>query len=175
LLEEQVAELKIVDRCSNKTIGRTQKVLKPRLQKQWVIPPDANAAFLAGIMDVLGVYQRSHDPEFPLVCLDESSKQFVAEARTPILGKSGHPRRQTSYTADYEYERDGTANLFMMFTPFEGWRHVKYTDRHTAMDFAQAHKDLSDTHLPQAKKIILFQDNLNTHKPASLYKASPAA
>jgi hypothetical protein len=158
LLEEQVAELKIVDRCSNKTIGRTQKnILKPRLQKQWVIPPDANAAFLAGIKDVLGVYQRSHDPEFPLVCLDESSKQFVAEARTPILGKSGHPRRQTSYTADYEYERDGTANLFMMFAPLEGWRHVKYTDRRAAMDFPQAHEDLSDTHFSAGEKIILVQ------------------
>jgi hypothetical protein len=101
LLEEPVAELKIVDRCSDKTIGRTQKnILKPRLQKQRVIPPDANAAFLAGIKDVLGVYQRSHDPEFPLVCLDESSKQFVAkharrssESRGILDGR--RPTRQT--------------------------------------------------------------------------------
>ena len=138
-------------------------------------PAGCQRRFLSRHKGCAGGLSEIADPEIPLVCLDESSKQFVAEARTPILGKSGHPRRQTSYTADYEHERDGTVNLFMMFAPLEGWRHVKYTDRHTAMDFAQAHKDLSDTHLPQAKKIILFQDNLNTHKPASLYEASPAA
>jgi hypothetical protein len=168
LLEEQVAELKIVDR-SNKTIWRTQKnILKPRLQKQWVIPPDCQRRFLSQHKGCAGIRDRTTQNSLGL---DESSKQFVAEARTPILGKSGHPRRQTCYTEDYEYERDGTANLFMMFAPLEGWRHVKYTDRQTAMDFSQAHKDLSDAHLPQAKKIILF----STHKPASLCKASPAA
>jgi DDE superfamily endonuclease len=120
--------------------------------------------------DVLEVYQRPHDPEFPLVCLDESSKQLVAETRVPIAAKPGHPARH-----DYEYERNGTANLFMMFAPLEGWRHVKCTDRHTAADYAQVLKDLSDTHLPKAKKIILVQDYLNTHKPASLYEAFPAA
>ena len=72
---------------------------------------------------------------------------------------------------DYEYERNGTANLFMMFAPLEGWRHVEVTDRHTAVDYAHVLKDLSDTHFPQAKKIVTVQDNLNTHKPASLYEA----
>jgi len=76
---------------------------------------------------------------------------------------------------DYEYERNGTANLFMMFAPLEGWRQVKVTDRHTALDYAQLLRELSDTHFPQAKKIVLVQDNLNTHKPASLYQAFPAA
>ena len=83
--------------------------------------------------------------------------------------KPGHPARH-----DYEYERNGTANLFMMFAPLEGFRHVKVTDRHTALDYAQVLKELSDTHLPDAKKICLVQDNLNT-KPASLYEAFPAA
>ena len=120
--------------------------------------------------DVLEVYQRPHNPEFPLVCLDETSKQLIAETRVPIPTKPGHPAR-----LDYEYERNGTANLFMMFAPLEGWRHVEVTDRHTAVDYAHVLKDLSDTHFPKAKKITLVQDNLNTHKPASLYEAFPAA
>jgi DDE superfamily endonuclease len=82
--------------------------------------------------------------------------------------KPGQPERR-----DYEYERNGTANLFMMFAPLEGWRCVKVTDRRTAVDFAKALEDLSDRHFPNAKKIVLVQDNLNTHKPASLYEAFP--
>jgi hypothetical protein len=120
--------------------------------------------------DVLEVYQRPHDPECPSVCLDETSKQLIAETRVPIPAKPGHPARH-----DYEYERNGTANLFMMFAPLEGWRHVEVTDRHTAVDYAHILKDLSDTHFAKAKKIVLVQDNLNTHKPASLYEAFPAA
>jgi hypothetical protein len=120
--------------------------------------------------DVLEVYQRPHDPECPLVCLDETSKQLIAEARVPIPVKPGHPVRH-----DHEYERNGTANLFMMFAPLEGWRHVEITDRHTAIDYAKVLKDLSDTHFRKAKKITLVQDNLNIHKPASLYEAFPAA
>jgi hypothetical protein len=120
--------------------------------------------------DVLEVYQRPHDPEYPVVCVDETSKQLIAETRAPIPTKPGHPARH-----DYEYERNGTANLFMMFAPLEGWRHVECTDRHTAVDYAQVLKDLSDTHFAKATKIVLVQDNLNTHKPASLYEAFPAA
>jgi hypothetical protein len=120
--------------------------------------------------DVLEVYQRPHDPERPVVCVDEATKQLIIETRVPIPAKPGHPARH-----DYEYERNGTANLFMMFAPLEGWRHVEVTDRHTALDYAQVLKDLSDTHFPEASKIVLVQDNLNTHKPASLYEAFPAA
>lgn len=119
--------------------------------------------------DVLEVYHRPHDPTCPVVCLDDSSKQLVAETRQPIPAKPGSPARH-----DYEYERNGTANLFMMFAPLEGWREVKVTDQHTAVDYAQVLKELSDTHFPEAKKIVLVQDNLNTHKPASLYEAFPA-
>ena len=118
--------------------------------------------------DVLEVYQRPHDPEQPLVCVDETSKQLIAETRVPIAAKPGRTVRY-----DYEYRRNGTANLFMMFAPLEGWRHVKVTDRHTALDYAQVLKELSDTHFPDATKIVLIQDNLNTHKPASLYEAFP--
>jgi uncharacterized small protein (DUF1192 family) len=118
--------------------------------------------------DVLEVYQRPHDPARPVVCLDETSKQLIAETRVPIAAKPGQVAR-----IDYEYERNGTANLFMMFAPLEGWRRVKVTDRHTAIDYAQVLKELSDTLLPDANKIVLVQDNLNTHKPASLYEAFP--
>ena len=120
--------------------------------------------------DVLEVYQRPHNPTRPVVCLDETSKQLISETRVPIAAKPGQVARY-----DYEYERNGTANLFMMFAPLEGWRHVKVTDRHAAVDYAQVLKELSDTHFPHAEKIVLVQDNLNTHKAASLYEAFPAA
>jgi hypothetical protein len=134
-----------------------------------VIPPEANAAFVAAMEDVLEVYTRPHDPDRPLVCLDETSKQLIAETRTPVPMEKGQPAR-----VDYEYERNGTANLFMMFAPLEGWRHVKLTEHRTAVDYAQALKDLSDTHFSDVAKIVLIQDNLNTHTKASLYEAFPA-
>ena len=133
-----------------------------------MIPPDANAAFVAGMEDVLEVYQRPHDPEYPVVCVDETSKQLVAETRVRIAAKPGQPARY-----DYEYKRNGTANLFMIFAPLEGWRHVEVTDRHTAVDYAQVLKAIADMNFPKAKKIVLVQDNLNTHKPASLYEPFP--
>ena len=118
--------------------------------------------------DVLEVYTRPHDPDQPLVCLDETSKQLVAETRAPLPMQPGQPAR-----LDYEYERNGTANMFMLFAPLEGWRHVEVTERRTAIDYAAILKDLSDVHFPAAKKITLVQDNLNTHSPASLYEAFP--
>ena len=133
-----------------------------------MIPPDGNAAFVAAMEDVLEVYQRPHDPARPVVCLDETSKQLVAETRQRIPARPGQPER-----FDYEYERHGTANLFMLFAPLEGWRHVEVTDRHTAVDYAHILKAMSDTYFPNAVKIVLVQDNLNTHRPASLYEAFP--
>ena len=100
-----------------------KNVVKPHLNQQFVIPPEANAAFVANMEDVLEVYHRPHDPEFPVVCLDETSKQLIAETRVPIAAKPGRPARY-----DHEYERNGTANLFMLFAPLEGWRHVEVTD-----------------------------------------------
>lgn len=119
--------------------------------------------------EVLAVYTRRRDADCPVVCLDEMMKQLIAETRLPVPMKKGQPAR-----FDYEYERNGTANLFMMFAPLEGWRHVKVTGRRTAVDYAQALKDLSDIHFPNARKISLVQDNLNTHVKASLYEAFPA-
>jgi hypothetical protein len=120
--------------------------------------------------DVLAVYTRPHDPTRPLVCLDETSKQLIIETRRPQPMKPGQAAR-----VDYEYERNGTANLFMLFAPLEGWRHVKVTDRRTAVDYAHVLKDLSDVHFPAAERIVLVQDNLNTHAKSSLYEAFPAA
>ena len=100
--------------------------------------------------DVLEIYHKPHDPDFPLVCLDETSKQLIAETRLPIPAKPGMPARH-----DYEYARNGTANLFMLFAPLEGWRHVKVTDRRATIDYAQLLKELSDTHFPEAQKIRL--------------------
>jgi len=120
--------------------------------------------------EVLEVYHRPHDPARPLVCLDEASKQLIAETRVPIPAKPGRLAR-----VDYEYERNGTANIFMLFAPLEGWRHIEVTDRHTAVDYARLLKELSDKWFADARKIVLVQDNLNTHKPASLYEAFPPA
>lgn len=116
--------------------------------------------------DVLAVYTRPHDTARPLVCLDETSKQLTAETRQPMAMAPGRAAR-----FDYEYKRNGTANLFMAFAPLEGWRHVKVTARRAAIDYAQMLKDLCDVHFPDAEIIVLVQDNLNTHVPASLYQA----
>nr|WP_294565136.1 IS630 family transposase [uncultured Rhodopila sp.] len=172
LLEQKVVELGIVPRASDNTIGRVLKktFLKPHLKEQWVIPPAANAAFVAAMEDVLTVYTLARDQDCPLVCLDETSKQLTRETRTPKPMRRGQPAR-----VDYEYERNGTANLFMLFAPLEGWRHVEVTDHRTAVDYAHILKDLSDRHFPSARRIRLVQDNLNTHTIAALYEAFPPA
>jgi DDE superfamily endonuclease len=131
-----------------------------------VIPPKANGAFVAAMEDVIEVYHRPHYPDRPLVCLDETSKQLIAETREPLPMQPGQPAR-----FDYEYKRNGTANLFMLFAPLEGWRQVKTTSRRTAVDYAHVLRDLSDIHFAEARKIVLVQDNLNTHVPSSLYEA----
>lgn len=131
-----------------------------------MIPPKGSAAFVAAMEDVLAVYTRPYDPARPLVCLDETSKQLVGETRPGVPMAPGRPARH-----DYEYRRNGTANLFMAFAPLEGRRHVKVTAQRTAIDYAHMLKDLSDVHFADAEKIILVQDNLNTHVPASLYEA----
>ena len=106
--------------------------------------------------DVLEVYRRPHNPSRPLVCLDEASRQLIAETRMPPPMGPGRPAR-----LDYEYRRNGTANLFMPLAPLEGWRHVKVTERRTAVDYARVLKEVADTHFPKAEKITLVQDNLN--------------
>lgn len=116
--------------------------------------------------DVLEVYQRSFTDEEVLVCLDETSKQHIKETRMPLSARPGEPEKY-----DFEYERNGVSNLFMLSAPLEGWRHVKVTDHHTKVDWAHVIKELVDEHYPEKKKIVLVMDNLNTHKASSLYAA----
>ena len=115
--------------------------------------------------DVLEVYRRHYEEDEVLVCMDETSKQHIKATRVPLPIRPGEPEK-----FDYEYERNGVSNLFMLFAPFEGWRHLKVTDRHTKVDWAQLIKELVDEHYPN-KKVILVMDNLNTHKLGSLYEA----
>ena len=117
---------------------------------------------------VLAVYQRPRDPKRPLICLDEAAKQLVSETRLPIPMAPGRTARH-----DYEYRRAGTANIFMAFAPLEGKRHLKVTARRARADYAHFLEDLSDRHFADAEKIVLVQDNLNTHATASLYAAFP--
>ena len=116
--------------------------------------------------NVLEVYQRPYDPKNPVVCMDETSKQLVRETRTPI---AAGPGRVTCY--DYEYDRQGVANVFMFCEPLGGWRHASVTDRRTKVDWAEEIKELVDVHYAQADRVTLVMDNLNTHTPASLYEA----
>lgn len=131
-----------------------------------MIPPKENAEFVAAMEDVLEVYQRPYNSQRPVVCLDEQSKQLVKETRPIIPAKPGRNQR-----LDYEYERNGTANLFMRFEPLGGRRRVKVTDQRTKVDFAHVIREMVDEDYPEAKVIVLLMDNLNTHKPASLYEA----
>lgn len=118
--------------------------------------------------DVLEVYHRPYDERYPQICMDESSKQQVIEVNTPLVAEPGQPVRY-----DTEYERNGVSNLFLFFEPLSGWRHIDVTDQRTAVDWAHQIQQLVDVHYAQAERIVLVMDNLNTHCPASLYKAFP--
>jgi len=118
--------------------------------------------------DILAVYRRPYDPEEPLVCMDETTKQLVKETRSAVAAEPGIPVRY-----DYEYERNGVCNLFMFYEPFGGKRYVSITDHRTKVDWALQLKELLDNHYSSARKVILVMDNLNTHTGASLYEAFP--
>jgi hypothetical protein len=138
------------------------------LKEQWCIPPEANAEFVCQMEDVLDVYHRPYDPQRPLVCRDEASRQLIGEVVQPLPTAPGQPAR-----FDHEYVRNGTANLFMVFEPPLGWRAVQVTERRTAKDFAEVARWLVEDVHEEAEKVVLVCDNLNTHKPASLYEAFP--
>ena len=125
-----------------------------------------SAEFVACMEDVLDLYAEPYDPKRPVVCFDETSKQLVAEKRAPIPARAGRQER-----FDYEYQRNGTRNLFMTCEPLAGWRHVAVTERRTMEDFAHQMRWLSDAAYPEAEKVRVVLDNLNTHRPASLYEA----
>jgi len=116
--------------------------------------------------DVLEVYSRPYDKDYPVICMDESSKQLLGEVRQPLAMRPGDPQR-----IDSEYKRQGTCNLFMFCQPLVGWREVRVTDRRTKIDWAHALKDFLDTHYLDAKKVVLVMDNLNTHNPGSFFDA----
>ena len=118
--------------------------------------------------DVLTVYKRPYDPDFPLVCMDETTKQLTKETRKPQPMEPGIPVRY-----DFEYERNGVCNVFMFFEPFNGKRTIQITQRRTKVDWAMQIKDMLDNHYPNARKVVLVMDNLNTHKGASLYESFP--
>jgi hypothetical protein len=116
--------------------------------------------------DVLDLYEEEPDPKRPRVCFDEQPYQMLGEVREPLPPKPGQPARY-----DYEYERGGSCNIFIFFCPDRGWREVKVTAQRTAIDFAECMRDLVDVHFPEAEKVRVVMDNLNTHTPGSLYKA----
>jgi transposase len=167
LLANRMVTLEYVDSVSHETVRRTLKrnELKPWQKKEWCIPPEANAEFVYHMEDVLDVYKQPADPEHPVVCFDQTPVQLVSEKRVPLSMEPGKPERY-----DYEYHREGVANLFMFFAPFENWRHVKVTERRTKADWAECMRDLVDDLFPEAEIITILQDQLNTHNPAALYE-----
>jgi hypothetical protein len=140
--------------------------LKPWLKKGWCLPECPSAEFVAAMEDVLDVYHRAYDPERPVVCMDEASKQLIAEVRQPLPAQPG---RTAKY--DSEYERRGTVNFFMAVEPLAGKRTVRVTDRRTKIDWAQFIRYLLLTVYPEAAMVVLVMDNLNTHGIGSLYEA----
>jgi len=166
LLADKMVELKYVDTVSDSTVYRVLKKneIKPWQSKEWCIPPEANADFVCKMEDTLEIYKRPYDPLYPIVCMDESSKQQIKEVRTPILINQAK-------CYDTEYERNGVSNLFIFFEPLAGQRDVIVTERRTAVDWAYQVRNLVDKRYPEAEKIIMVMDNLNTHTGTSLYKA----
>jgi len=133
-----------------------------------VLPKEGNADLVGAMEDVLEVYPRPYDAQRPVVCLDEASKQWVADVTPPLPLPPGHPARQ-----DYEDERCGTANLCMVFDPVAGQRHVTVTDQRTHADLAVVLREVADGTYADADKIVLVMDNLNTHKLAVRYQVYP--
>jgi hypothetical protein len=140
------------------------------LKKQWCIAPTADSDFVWRMEDVLEVYTRPYDPTRPQVCMDETSKQLLRDARAPLPPAAGQVAK-----VDYEYEREGVVNLFLFCEPLAGQRWVDVTERRTKLDWAQQLRHLVDGRYPEAERVVLVMDNLNTHTPAALYEAFPPA
>jgi transposase len=168
LLASEMVRLEYIEEVSHATVGHVMQdnELKPWLREEWCIPPKQNAEFVYHMEDVLEVYQRPEDARFPLICFDETPVQLISEKRQSIPTQKGHPARY-----DYEYRREGTANLFMFFAPLLNWRHIKVTDQRTQMDWATCIDDLVHQYFPNSERCVLVEDQLNTHTPSALYKA----
>ena len=141
-----------------------------RKLEYWVIPPEADAEFVAGMEEVLDTYAASYDSKYPVLCMDEQPLQLLKETRTPIPATKQHPRR-----IDYEYERAGTASVFLFCEPLAGWRSVSIRERRTKVDWALEVAKLLGTRYAAAEKVILVCDNLNTHTKGAFYEAFPPA
>ncbi|MCY2953949.1 MAG: IS630 family transposase [Planctomycetota bacterium] len=150
--------------AGHRATGAKKNEIKPWLKEQWCIPPEQSAEFVWPMEEVLDVYQRPLDRRRPVVCLDEKPVQLLADVRQPLPPSPGQPARQ-----DYEYKREGTANLFVAFEPLTNWRQIQVTRQRTRLDFAAFLTERVEKRYRQAEKIILVMDNLNTHSPASLY------
>ena len=138
-------------------------MLKPHLPKRWVIPPEHSGEFVAHLADILAIYHTPYDPQVPMVCRDEQPVQLIKETRQPLPAEEGKPERY-----DYEYERNGTANIFLFTEPLRGRRLVSVRARKTARDWALEIQALLDTPYPEAARLRLVCDNLNTHGMGSL-------
>lgn len=169
LLADTMVRLTPHGSVSRETVRRRlgEKEIKPWQKKMWCIP-NVNAEYVARMEDVLDLYAEEPSPDEPVVCFDESPTQLIGETRTPIPVSSGQPAR-----IDYEYRRNGTANLFVFLDAHRPWRHVKVTDHRAFADFAECMRELVDVHYPEAKKIRVVMDNLSTHSEAALYTAFP--
>lgn len=166
LLADRIVQMKIIDSVSHETVRQVldENELKPWRREEWCIPT-ANAEFVFHMEDVLDVYKRPANLKRPLVCFDESPEQLVSETRQVLPMTPGRLEK-----FDYEYRRAGVSNLFMFFAPLQNWRCIKVTERRTKADWAYCMRDLVDVHFPQAEKIVIVQDQLNTHAPAGLYE-----
>ena len=138
------------------------------MKKCWCIPPKQNAAFVAAMEDVLDVYQRKYDEDCPVICMDEKPFQLLDERREPIPMKPGQVMRY-----DSEYIRNGTCSIFIFTEPLKGWRYATVSERRTKKDWARHIAELLEIHYPNAPKICLVMDNLNTHSVSSLYETFP--
>jgi transposase len=166
LLADEMVRLTVHERISDETIRRRlgEMDLKPWQKKMWCIPK-VDGEFAARMEDVLALYAEPPDARRPVVCFDETPRQLIGEARVPVRAEPGKRARY-----DYEYVRNGTANVFMFIDVNRPWRHAKVTDQRTALDFAECMKDLVDEHYPQAQRIRVVLDNLSTHSPGALYE-----
>jgi hypothetical protein len=171
LLADEVVRLTVHTRVSAETIRRRlgEMQLKPWQEKMWCIPK-VDAEFVARMEDVLALYAEAPDERRPVVCFDETPRQLIGEERVPVQSEPGKRARY-----DYEYVRNGTANVFMFVDANRPWRHAKVTDRRACVDFAECMQDLVDVHYPGAEKIRVVLDNLSAHTPSALYQRFPAA
>jgi transposase len=167
LLADEMVRLTAHATLSGDTVGRRLAAmkLKPWQEKMWCIP-HVNAEYAARMEDVLDLYAEPPDPRRPVVGFDETPRQLIGETRVPIPAAPGTPRR-----VDYEYVRNGTANVFMFVDVNRPWRHAKVTDQRTCVDFAECMRDLVDEHYPKAERIRVVLDNLSAHSAAALYQA----